>query len=310
MKFPEKFLFLFLLITISISVTLIPSNHPAEPVDRKPIKTAVWLKPNPDSAFNEILSRIKRYNISLIYLRVSKKILGQPDRIKYFISRVKAESPGTQIYPWVSMIIRSPNVFKKKGLLQDFIVFLNQNNLSGLHLDFEPPFGSQTFEYLEEYFFFLSTIKTKLKPGKKKLSIAIFPQMVKIFYEKNTSKRERFRSLAKNIDQYVLMMYDTGIREEVKFLNHMITHIGFMNRLIGDKRDQEIIIGIASYGWHSNRAYRWMHDPGIENIKTTINLLKQYQNLHPGQIVINGYAIFRFGTIDQTEWKQYTRLIR
>jgi len=301
--------FLFFL-NFSFSTLLCPDHHLSEPPKTNPLKTAIWLKLNPDSKVKKILNRIKQYHISLIFLHTSKKNLARPEEIKSFISRVQTECPDTQIFPWISVVIRSPVIFKTKNLIHAFILFLNQTNLPGLHLDFEPPFGSQTFEYLEEYFLFLSTIKNRLKPTQKKLSIAVFPRMLRIFFEKNPQKRKHLQFLSKNIDQYVLMMYDTGIREESEFLNHMVSHINFINRLINRKEGQEIYIGIASYGWHSNKIHKWMHDPGIENIKTSVLSLKQYQNLHPGEIKINGFAIFRYGTINKTEWEEYSRLIQ
>jgi hypothetical protein len=299
-----------ILLMLSDSVPAQSKNPVPEPAKKNQKKTAVWLKLNADSRIDNIINRIKQNKISLIYLQTSKKNPDRPAKNRHFISQIQKECPETRIYPWVGMVIHSPTVLNAKNLLQNTISFAYQNNLSGLHLDFEPPFGSQTFEYVEEYFLFLAKIKNQIKTDNIKLSIAVFPQMLRIFYEKNPSKRERLCSLAENIDQYVLMMYDTGIREEKKFRDHLITHIGFMERLIGKKKDRDMIIGIASYGWHRNRAYRWMHDPGIENIKTTITLVKQYQNQYPNQMAINGYAIFRYGTTDKGEWDQYSRLVQ
>jgi hypothetical protein len=74
------------------------------------------------------------------------------------------------------------------------------------------------------------------------------------------------------------------------------------NGLEDYKVNMEIIIGTASYGWHANKKYRWMHDPGFENIETTIGLLQQYLKNNKARIKIDGYAIFRYGTTEPSEW--------
>jgi spore germination protein YaaH len=217
--------------------------------------------------------------------------------------------PGTEIYPWIGRVVRSPRVFESKHFLNRLIEFVNTHNLPGLHLDAEPPFGSSGFKYLPQYIYFLKVFKRELVKDGKKLSIALFPAMVKDFYEKNQSKKADLSILADSVDQFVLMMYDTGLDDKEKFLHHMVSHIAFFNGLKENKANKEIIIGAASYGWHANRKYRWIHDPGVENIETTIGLLKEYLKKNRGKIRIDGYALFRYGTTDPLEWEQFLDIL-
>ena len=146
-----------------------------------------------------------------------------------------------------------------------------------------------------------------IKHGKK-LSIAVFPAMLQTFYEQNPAKKKDLSLLAETVDQLVLMMYDTGFRAKETFRQHMVSHVMYFNRFTGN--NNEIIIGVASYGQHTNKKYRWLHHPSIENIEVTIGLLQQYLIRNKGRLKIDGYAIFRYGTTESIEWEQFFELLK
>ncbi|UCH95582.1 MAG: hypothetical protein JSV88_01710 [Candidatus Aminicenantes bacterium] len=280
------------------------TNHT---MDSPNIKRAFWLKLNKDSNHEEIIKRIKHSHISYVYLYVPLFKQIPLERHLRFIRQVQMKCPGTGIYPWIGRVVQSPWVFESKHFSNRLIEFVNTHNLPGLHLDVEPPFGSLGFKYLPQYVYFLQDLKKELIKDGKRVSIALFPAMVKDFYEKSPAKKADLAILADAVDQFVLMMYDTGLTDKAEFLHHMVSHIAFFNGLTENKTNKEIIIGAASYPWHANKKYRWMHDPGVENIETTIGLLKKYLKDNKKKISIDGYALFRYGTTDSSEWEQFLK---
>jgi len=306
----------FLTLAVSLAIVLYglflePHNLNAgkvTPIDIE--KRAFWLKLDNDSRNEEIIKKIKHFRISYVYLYIPLFKAVSLEKYRRFIDQVQKECPGTQIYPWITRVVQSPLIFENKRLLYTLRKFMVNFNLPGIHLDFEPPFGSSDFRYLPQYIHFLQDLKGELITNGKKLSIAIFPKMVKAFFQKNPSRKKDLVVLADAVDQFVLMMYDTGIHDKDRFLQHMVSHIVFFNGLTENKEKKEIIIGAASYGEHVNKKYRWMHHPGVENIKTTIGLLQQYlrkSSKSKRKIRIDGYAIFRYATTDPSEWAQFLK---
>lgn len=275
-------------------------------------KRAFWLKLDKDSRNEKIIEKIKRLRISYVYLYIPLFKAVSLEKHRRFIGQVQKECPDTEIYPWITRVVRSSLIFESKRLLYTLRKFIVNFNPPGIHLDFEPTFGSSDFRYLPQYINFLQRLKGELITNGKRLSIAIFPEMVKTFFQKNPSRKKDLAVLADAVDQFVLMMYDTGIHDKDRFLHHMVSHIIFFNGLTGSKNKEkkEIMIGAASYGEHANKKYRWMHNPGIENIETTVGLLQQYlkkNSKSKRKIRIDGYAIFRYGTTDPSEWAQFLK---
>jgi hypothetical protein len=273
-------------------------------------KRAFWLKLDKESRNEEIIKKIKHFRISYVYLYIPLFKTVSLEKYRHFIDQVQKECPDTQVYPWIARVVRSPLIFESKRLLYNLRKFIKDFNPPGIHLDFEPPFGSSEFRYLPQYIYFLQAFKGELITKGKKLSIAIFPEMVRRFFQKNPSRKKDLAVLADVVDQFVLMMYDTGIHDKDAFLQHMVSHISFFNRLTENKEKKEIIVGAASYGEHANKKYRWMHKPGIENIKTTVGLLQQYirkNSKSKHKIRIDGYAIFRCATTEPSEWAQFLK---
>ena len=198
------------------------------------------------------------------------------------------------VLPWVGgvldkhVILASPQW--RAGFIRSIAELLrNHPRLRGVHVNIEPlPSGNSAYIDL------LKQLKAAL-PDNKMLSIAAYPPPTwfQPFSEVHWD-RDYYRQAAANVDQLVVMMYDTGLRFEKLYQRLMSA---WTREVLAWSAPADVLLGIPAY----EDAGVPYHHPRVENLRNSL------RGIHAGlggtlPANYRGIALYSDWEMDRREW--------
>ncbi|HHT9137882.1 MAG TPA: glycosyl hydrolase family 18 protein [Candidatus Wunengus sp. YC60] len=210
------------------------------------------------------------------------------------------EFKGFRVMPWIGGVLNKqvfPNDPKWRRNFLDSILDLLQTHpkFQGIHINIEPwPSGNQSLLTL------LKEIRKAL-PQDKVLSVAAFlpPTFWQPFKETHWDAAY-FREIAKNVDQMVVMMYDTSFKYK-KFYQQLMK--SWTREILDWSKGAIVLLGVPSYK-DEDVGY---HNPGVENLSDALSGIHAGLNRYR-EIPSNyqGISLYCEWEMDELEW-QYLR---
>jgi hypothetical protein len=202
-----------------------------------------------------------------------------------------------RIIPWVGGVYgvhafpESPAW--RNGFIQSIIDLLNTYPImAGIHVNIEPlPSGS------EAYLKLLQEMRHQIPSGKV-LSISAYPPPT--FYQQTLDvhwEKTYYAKVAREVDQMVIMMYDTSLRFR-KLYQHLMA--SWTREVLDWSGTTDVLLGLPAYD-DPDVKYHYPHVENLENSLSGIHAgLKQY-NLLPQNY--KGIAIYSDWEMEPDEWK-------
>ncbi len=167
--------------------------------------------------------------------------------------------------------------------------------LAGVHVNIEPLTSGN-----ESYLKLLQEMRQQLAPGKI-LSVAAYPPPT--FYQQTLDvhwEKTFYAKVAGEVDQMVIMMYDTSLRFQ-KLYQHLMA--SWTREVLGWCGTTDVLLGLPAY---DDPGVKY-HYPHVENLKNSLlgihTGLKSYTRLPRNY---KGIAIYSDWEMDPDEW-QYLR---
>ncbi|MCP4351051.1 MAG: hypothetical protein GY795_36760 [Desulfobacterales bacterium] len=169
---------------------------------------------------------------------------------------------GFKIMPWIGGALRVHAFPESDRWRDNFIMSANKllsanPLLAGIHVNIEPmPSGNTGFLNL------LKELKQKLPKGKI-LSVAAYPPTIWQRTSEVHWDRDYYMKVARETDQMVIMMYDTGIRHK-KFYQSLMA--SWTREVLEWSSDTDVLLGLPAY----NDEGVGYHHPHVENLENSL----------------------------------------
>lgn len=210
------------------------------------------------------------------------------------------EFKGFCVMPWVGGVLNKqifPNDPKwRKNFLDSILDLLHTHpKFQGIHINIEPwPSGNQSLLTL------LKEIRRAL-PQDKVLSVAAFPpptlwQPVKAIHWDGVY----FRKIVESVDQVVIMMYDTSLKNR-KLYQYLMA--SWTKEVLDWSSGTNVLLGVPAY---SDKGVGY-HNPGVENLSNALSGI--HAGLSKLKIIPSNYqgiSLYCEWEMDEPEW-QYLR---
>ena len=180
----------------------------------------------------------------------------------------------------------------RKGFIQSISDLLDTYPLMrGIHVNIEPlPSGNQAYLRL------LQDLRRQI-PAAKILSVAAYPpptiyqQTLEVHWEK-----PYYAKVAREVDQMVIMMYDTSLRFQ-KLYRHLMA--AWTREVLEWSGSTDVLLGLPAY---DDEGVKY-HYPHVENLKNSLlgihAGLKQFKRLPQNY---KGVAVYSDWEMDSDEW--------
>lgn len=200
-----------------------------------------------------------------------------------------------RVMPWVGGVLGRHVFLESEKWRENFIgsiirLMTAYPSFSGVHVNIEPmPSGNKDFLTL------LRDLK-KAMPDGKILSIAAYPPpALHRLSPKVHWGKEYYGSVAGEVDQMAVMMYDTALPLQKLYRSLMASWTG---RILSWSPKTDVLLGVPAYDDHGVD----YHDPEVENIENGLS------GIHAGLAEhlpenYKGIAVYSEWEMDGEEWK-------
>ena len=203
------------------------------------------------------------------------------------------------VLPWTGGVIgktvmpSDPNW--RNNFIHSIIDFISRHpRIAGIHINIEPwPSGDRALLSL------IADIRHAL-PKTKRLSLAAYPPPTKWhpFPEVHWS-RSYYRKLSRYTDQFVVMMYDTGLPLQ-KIYGDLIK--GWTKEVLNWSGGADVLLGVPVY----DDAGVGYHRPSVESLENALRGIHAGLETYPVlPSNYQGVAIYSEWEMDSTEWKYW-----
>lgn len=289
---------------------------------------AVWLDHkwvNPDVSEEQIAKLVKdlqEKQIKYVFLHVGPLESSgtiPPDRFagaRNFLYTARKIDSSIVYEAWIGQLRSKIDLSKgwiRKNVADAAYNLVHDIGFDGIHLNIEP-----TYDGDSEFIFLTKDIRERI--GTVPLfSVAIgelIPQKVTSFlkYFKNKEEEvfgyrldkpyntaEFYKDLAKYVDQFAVMAYDTSIKDESLYQWFVEQQVIYVTRAVPDR---QVFIGIPTY-----QDVRDNFDPLIENMSTGLKgVIRGLNNFRSKKEAFVGVAIYSYWETDEKEWLSYKDL--
>lgn len=271
-----------------------------------------WVRSRPSAGairqLGQLLARRGiRYAFPLVgSFRASGGLWRGSSHARNTLVRLRKSCPGLKIIPWVYGFLNK-HAFPERTrwrsrAARDIIHLVGKLGADGIHMDVEPKFGS--FGQIPGRAMARLLQILRRKAGRLFISLALHPLKSPSF--SRGLEPASAQMLVAFADQITVMAYDTAISRARRF-RHMVTEqIGLWQKLAFlEKSRCRFLMGTATYDRHSNRRFRQLHDPRVENIRNTALGVAAGISLLSRPHSWDGLALFAGYTTDIKEWRTF-----
>jgi hypothetical protein len=210
--------------------------------------------------------------------------------------RFLSEMDGFQVLPWVGGVLGKHVFLGSSTWRNQFIaavveLLTTYPDFAGIHLNIEPMSSGN-----KDFLILLKELRRVLPEGRV-LSVAAYPPPTILHpFSQVHWDREYFEKVAGEVDQLVIMMYDTGLRFEKLYINLMAS---WTEETVLWAGTTEVLLGLPVYDdRHSD-----YHSPRVENLRTALQGihrgLKRFRPIPPSY---RGVAIYSEWEMEPDEW--------
>lgn len=233
-----------------------------------------------------------------------------------FIYTAKKADPSIVYEAWIGQLRSKIDISKgwvRKNTADIAYSLVHDIGFDGIHLNIEP-----TFEGDSEFVFLTKEIRERI--GTLPLfSVAIgelIPQKVTSFLKYFADEENQiwgyrldkpynttafYRDLAKYVDQFAVMTYDTSIKDPALYEWFMEQQTIYVTRAVPDR---QVFIGIPTY-----EDVRDNFDPVAENMGSGLRgTIRGLNNFRSKKEAFTGVAIYSYWETDLKEWLKYKDL--
>lgn len=289
---------------------------------------AIWLDHKwvnvgvPEEQINKLVKDLQEKQIKYVFLHVgplegtgtipSDRFAGARD----FLYTARKADSSIVYQAWVGQLRNKIDL--SKGWIRQNVAdisyhLVHEVGFDGIHLNIEP-----TFDGDSEFIFLVKDIRERI--GTVPLfSLAIgelIPKKVTGFLsyfsdeeeqvfgyrlDKPYNTTEFYQNLAKYVDQFAVMAYDTSIKDEALYQWFVEQQVIYVTRAVPDR---QVFIGIPTYA-----DVRDNFDPLVENMASGLKgVVRGLNNFRSKKDAFVGVAIYSYWETDEKEWLQYKDL--
>ncbi len=302
------------------------SNNPG--VDFNRGTNAVWLEHkwvNTGVSEDQILKLVKEFQekqIKYVFVHVgpleetglipSDRFAGARD----FLYTARQADKSIVYEAWIGQLRSKIDLSKgwiRQNVADTSYSLIHETGFDGIHLNIEP-----TFDGDSEFVFLAKEIRERI--GTVPLfSVAIgelIPETVTSFLKYFKDEEEQvfgyrldkpynttqfYQNLAKYVDQFAVMAYDTSIKDESLYEWFVEQQVIYVTRAVPNR---QIFIGVPTYA-----DVRDNFDPTIENMATGLRgVIRGLNNFRSKKDAFTGVAIYSYWETDEKEWLTYKSL--
>lgn len=233
-----------------------------------------------------------------------------------FIHTAKQIDESVVYQAWIGQLRSKLDLSKgssRKNIANMAHKLIHDIGFDGVHLNIEPTFDGDT-----EFIFLAKEIRERI--GTIPLfSVAIgelIPKKVTSFLEffadednrvfgyrvdKDYNTAEFYQALAKYVDQFAVMSYDTSIKDSELFKWFVAQQVIYVTRAVPDR---QVFIGVPTY-----EDVRPNFDVRVENMATgLLGVTNGLNNFRSKLDAFTGVAIYSYWETDRNEWSLYKDL--